>query len=207
MRYTDIMVDIETLASVSEFPFIIQIGAVLFNVGTGEIGPGVKLDIEWPKTQDFPRPHDIDHAGPRHNVIEADTVAWWLQQSADARESILAEPRHDAHKCATQLLQFFQDNLDHDARIWANPAHFDIPRLRNWIQFLNYGDNAWPFGRWSERCYQSVIKTLWQKRLDRQGVHHDALADAEYQTKNLLHALRAVREHALQMTSAKKAES
>jgi len=76
--FPHLMIDLETMGSKS-FASIVSIGAVEFNIKTGETG------------REFYRNIDLRSCQSLGLEIDADTVYWWLKQSKEAKESLFTE--------------------------------------------------------------------------------------------------------------------
>lgn len=116
-KFTDIMIDIETLSS-SPRAAVIQIGACAFNLRTGETGPVFQTLV---------RPNLA------HSEISVSTVAWWMQQDEAARSHV-ARCDREGNGEASALLSlnaFWATHAAHDACAWAMPPEFDLVILRN----------------------------------------------------------------------------
>jgi hypothetical protein len=71
--------------------------------------------------------------------------------------------------------------------VWGNGAVFDNTILSN--AYFNTGREP-PWKCWDDRCYRTVKALFhWVKSDDREGVYHNALDDAVYQTKHLIKIL------------------
>ena len=117
--------------------------------------------------------------------IDPETQKWWSEQSDAARAVLLRDPQ----PIVTALAMFRKfllgaNSEDEVAGLWGNGSDFD-----NVV--LNHAYNAMGMARpWSykaNRCYRTM-KSLYPeiKADDRNGVHHNALDDAEYQAHHLI---------------------
>ena len=173
--FTHVMLDLETMGKGPEAA-IVAIGAVAFDIETAAISPrGFYVRV------------DLKSAVEAGGVMDPDTVIWWLQQSEAARAEIT---RDDIERrlIVNALLDFRHwlktEACGEDSRIWGNGAAFDNVILRRAYQRLPL---AVPWSHWNDRCYRT-IKGLYGRdiKIERTGVHHHALSDAEAQAAHLL---------------------
>lgn len=86
------MLDLETMGNKSN-SVILSVGAVMFDIETGEIGEYFYERIEFQSALDV---------GLK---INADTVEWWMKQSDEARAQLFEKPRHDIKKSPRGFLR------------------------------------------------------------------------------------------------------
>lgn len=156
------MIDIETLDS-NPTASIVQIG-VVDETMTG-----------------FCRSINIDDA-LKHGTVSGDTLHWWMRQSDDARYNVFDNQIGFGLKSSLEKLNKFivENQITH---LWSH-ASFDIPILVNAFRQVGITPE-WDFRnlrdlRTIEHFYGDDIE--WEKR---EGVHHNALDDAEYQMIHL----------------------
>lgn len=185
-RYTDVMLDLETMGNGPDAA-IVAIGAVAFDIETATISPvGLYHRV------------DLDSAVKYGGVLDASTVTWWLHKpSQAAREEITRKDLDREHIIdALDLFSFWLRNeaAGEETRVWGNGAAFDNVILRRAYQ---RGKREAPWSHWNDRCYRT-IKGLYghQVKIERTGTHHHALADAEAQAVHLLRMLNSDLEHA-----------
>jgi 3'-5' exoribonuclease-like protein len=175
MSHYAVMIDIETLAT-SVDAVVCTVGAVRVNLETLEVElPGRKWSLDWIDQQRLGR------------KIEASTVAWWLSQSKEAIDGILADPTHPSTVTILQeVVQFVGDD-----GVWGNGADFDCAILKH--LFDTYHLKGWSFRQ--HRCYRTLAALLGDRVAwpDKDiGVHHDALDDAIFQAHMLCKFLKEV---------------
>jgi exodeoxyribonuclease VIII len=163
------MVDLETLDQIPT-AHILSIGACAFNED-GEI-----LDKFY---------YVIDAKSCMHRglSISADTLAWWENQSEEARK-VLAEANSPTAVdiCMTLALfseWFKKNNIDY---LWCHGASFDEPILS---YAYHQCDLEVPWKFWNVRCTRTVFD-MFGLKIDRSGTYHNALDDAISQTKTLM---------------------
>lgn len=167
----DVMLDLETFGTRHD-AMIVQIGACYFDRETGKIGDTFKGNIVYGNDAD----------GDRFSIDQS-TVMWWLNQSAEARESI----RGDAFDLPT-ILRDLHDFLNRDGiQLWSH-ATFDMPILANAFETIGLKLPV-PYRRMRD------LRTLMDlsghiSETPRQGTHHDALADSIYQATYASEAFR-----------------
>ncbi len=111
---TDIMIDLETLATSTDAA-ILTIGAVKFD-------PFGK-DIEEPDMDSFYVKVDLDSCHDLGLAVNDDTVAWWANQSKEAQdEAFGTEGRIHIKDAFDQLYKFCWGAK----RVWSNGSGFDI---------------------------------------------------------------------------------
>lgn len=164
-----IMVDIETLGT-EPGAAIVSIGAVAFD------NSGV--------TDTFEADVSLADCQARGLEIDAETLSWWLNQPASAREQL-----HGGIALERALRDFSQFVGD-DAEVWANSPAFDCVLLREAYSAVGL---SCPWQYYAERDYRTMRETLpeWPDR-EHDGVEHDGLDDAVHQAECLTAALREV---------------
>lgn len=116
MEFTDVMLDLETLGNKSNAA-ILSIGAVEFNLETGETG------------REYYKVVDLDSCLEAGLSINGSTFYWWMQQSEEARKRICEKGEH-----ISQVLGDFSiwmEGCINRVNIWGNGARFDIGILED----------------------------------------------------------------------------
>jgi hypothetical protein len=114
MANTDIMIDLETLAT-SPDAAILTIGAVKFD-------PFGK-DLKEPSMDSFYVKVDVDSCDEIGLVTNDDTIAWWANQEQAAQdEAFNPEGRIHIRDAFQQLYKFCWGAK----RVWSNGAGFDV---------------------------------------------------------------------------------
>lgn len=116
MVYTDVMLDLETMGNKSNSA-IVSIGAVEFNLETGETG------------REFYSVIDLQSCLDMGLKVNAGTIYWWMQQSEEARKRICEQGKHISMVLGEFNL-WMQDCVD-KVKIWGNGARFDIGILED----------------------------------------------------------------------------
>lgn len=181
----DIMIDLETLGSVPGCS-VIAIGAVAFG-SDGFIAETLYLVVSRASCAGFGLHED------------ADTLAWWSRQSAQAAEVLhLATTDGAALPDAIDALNAFVARYP-GAQVYGNGSDFDNAILA--VAARATGRKlAWPF--WRNACYRTLKNRVPWIKIDRKGTHHNALDDARSQVMHL----RRIND-ALALTSEKLAHA
>jgi len=169
--YTDVMVDIETLGTAAD-SVILSIGAVAFNVGEPE-GAWLTFDSG---------PISVRSSRALGFVLDEDTLAWWLAQSAEARV-LLPRALNRSAASINKALTDFACWFPPDACLWGSGADFDNALLASAYDKVSL-PRPWKYS--NSRCYRTM-KWVFAEVLQPEfrGVKHDALADALHQTQHL----------------------
>ena len=164
MGFTDLMIDLET-CSTAVNAVICTIGMVAFNIFDPTVTPE-KVIIYVDKA-------DCEQLGLD---VDPGTMAWWEKQPAEARaEAFDAQPRVklvDAMKTVNEKSRGI-------IRFWCQGLNFDAVILESAMKAVNLKPN-WKFWQW--RDARTVCK-MAPSLPKREGVHHSAVADAEFQVE------------------------
>lgn len=164
------MVDLETMGHTAN-AVITSIGAVRF--GEKEIIDEFYYTIDLQSCID---------AGMEMTV---GTVIWWLNQSEAARKIYTDEyykhaiPIDEALNAFTEWIK----KSKHSPYIWGNGASFDNVILANAYERTG---SQMPWRFWNDRCYRTFKAHYAGIKMDRSGVHHNALDDARSQAQHMI---------------------
>lgn len=166
----NIMIDIETLDTAPSAK-IVSIGAVRFDIVTGELGS---------------RAYQVVSLEDQHDrTISASTLQWWMKQS-DAARSVFNDPNIATLRTVLNGLYDTFQITDRDL-IWGNGATFDNVTLEH--AYTQYGMTV-PWKFWNNRDVRTLVGFGRDKGIDYrklvtplEGVAHNALDDAVYQAK------------------------
>lgn len=152
---------------------IVQIGACYFDRMTGEIGDTFSVNVIY---------------GARGDAFSIDyhTVKWWLEQSQEARESILKDPVP-----IEVALRDLKDFLDRDDTLLWSHATFDMPILQNAFEQTGW-KNPVPFRNMRDLRTLMDLADLSKMKRERFGIHHNALDDAKFQASYAADAFVAI---------------
>jgi hypothetical protein len=170
-----VMLDLETIGG-SPDGVIVQIGACRFDPLTGEIGNTFSLNVD-----------PISGQNKGFN-IDADTVLWWLKQSAEARNSVFGEDKAPLHifEAITRLNIF----LGGGAEIWSHST-FDFVIIMNHFKKLGIKPN---FTYKDARDIRTLVALAGLPKTDvkREGIHHNALDDCRFQVKYCVECIQTL---------------
>ena len=108
-----IMFDIETLGT-KPGCVILSIGAIEFDLATGELGKSIELFI------------DSESSVAHGLTIEPRTVMWWMMQNEAARREITGRTTVPLDRAMIDFHQAFDWK---EKKVWCNGANFDFPIL------------------------------------------------------------------------------
>jgi len=166
-----VMLDIETLADTNN-AVIVTIGAVKFNIETGEIG------------SQFYRNIDIDSCLDAGFEVNGGTIKWWMTNNEEARKEMAMPGGH-----ISRVLHDFGVFLkDEDYHIWANGLRFDTAIVENAYRRLKL---KVPWDHRKEMDVRTLVSFAPEIKKEvvknRTNVRHNAIDDCltqiEYCTK------------------------
>ena len=168
----DIMIDLETLATTAD-AVILSIGAVRFDLDAG-------LVFDEPEAV-FYRAISIDSQHAR--TISGDTLAWWMMQSEQAR-TVFVEPNCSIFNALMDLREWIDPQPGTEPYVWSNGADFDLPML---VHAYQQESIKLPWPPYAGRCYRTCknLPGARAAKVERQGLHHNALDDAIFQARHL----------------------
>lgn len=173
MKYTDVMLDIET-AGRNPGCAIIQIAAVPFNINTGKIS-----------TNTFSMDINLAHQFDNKFTYCKNTLNWWKKENKPLFDK-LSNSNNKYVQVGKEFQTYFK-SLDNykNIRVWGNSNRFDIGIVEGWYRKA-IGFGFQPFwNTWLERdvrtlsCLDPVIKA----KLPFVGTKHDAIDDCKHQIK------------------------
>jgi len=162
MANTDVMIDLETLATSTD--------AVILTIGAVKFDP-FGSDIKEPAMDSFYVKIDIDSCDELGLVSNDDTIAWWAQQDKAAQaEAFEGTDRIHIRDAFDQLYKFCWGAK----RVWSNGAAFDIPICEHVYKKLN---KAIPWSFWAVRDVRTAFDLGINPNRPPVMAHH-ALQDA-----------------------------
>ena len=177
-----VMIDIETLGLAVKSTFT-NIGAVMFDPNTGEIGEKFYQAIDW----------DSSFAAGR--TVDQSVLKWWMSMDDDA----LAEILQDGEQLR-DVLYSFGEWLPEDAIVWGNGATFDISKLESAYGDM-FGKDMIPWEFHAVRDCRTIrdLAEPWIKVEDIsfEGIKHHALYDAIHQAKYVSAMWRTLRDRSM----------
>jgi DNA polymerase III epsilon subunit-like protein len=142
MAKTDIMIDLETLAT-SPDAAILTIGAVKFD----PFGD----DVNDPSCDKFYVKVDLDSCDRIGLVTNDATIEWWSQQSKEAQEEAFSpDNRIDIVDAMNQLYKFCWGAK----RVWSHGAAFDVVICEHIFGKIQ---KAVPWSFWEVRCTRTLF--------------------------------------------------
>jgi len=142
MANTDIMIDLETLATSTDAA-ILTIGAVKFD-------PFGK-DLQEPSMDSFYVKVDLDSCDEIGLVTSDDTIAWWANQEQAAQdEAFSPEGRIHIRDAFNQLYKFCWGAQ----RVWSNGAGFDVVICETVFKRI---EKAVPWNFWQVRDVRTAF--------------------------------------------------
>jgi len=177
MANTDIMIDLETLATSTD--------AVVLTIGAVKFDP-FGSDIKEPKMESFYVKVDIDSCDELGLVANDDTIAWWSQQSKEAQaEAFEGDDRIHIRDAFDQLYKFCWGAK----RVWSNGAAFDVPICEHVYRKLN---KAIPWQFWAVRDCRTAFDLGINPNRPPVLAHH-ALQDAWNQAVGIQNVYNTLR--------------
>lgn len=164
------MLDLETLNSTVDAA-VVSIGAVKFN----------KNEI----TSKFYQLVDIE-SSLKYGTTSGATLKWWFSQPSEVIKEAVDPTAVNLRLTLERFVGFCIKNFnsaDNFKYIWGNGAAFDNVILRNAYNKLEL-QPPWTFRQ--DMCYRTVKNLYPEVKLDRSGVHHNALDDAISQANHLI---------------------
>lgn len=192
----DVVIDLETLGK-TEHSLVVSAGLVEVDLSAHKLVNSLKVEF------------DIINQPYRGAVMDVDTVAWWLKQSASARDVFERCIKHGTPvPQGLMVISGFimgADPNDPDApvpnpdvRVWGNGSSFDNVILR--AMYSREGLLP-PWEYWNDRDLRTM-KTVYEMIAGQKFVKrtpdtaHDALEDATAQALDLIDLVRDIRRYA-----------
>jgi hypothetical protein len=169
------MIDLETLSTDSN-AVVSAIGAVIFDMDTREVVS------KYYKVLSFE-----DQLKLGRNVNE-DTLKWWFKQSKEASEIYTTDNKTPTSVALNELHSFMVENSDvRNLRVWGNGPSFDLTILETLMNDFRIKP---PYSFRNVRCLRTFKEFLTKdKKVERVGIHHNALDDCLYQINVVLAGL------------------
>lgn len=170
-----VMIDIETMGD-SAGDVIVSIGAVQFNLETGETGKEFFREIKWSSCLNVGL------------TVKASTICWWLEQSEEARAKVIKAEKDGLHieQVLHGLRWFLKNDLKGDLKIWGNSNRFDLGILgAAYTKIFPGAEIPWDFRNERDVRTISAYYPEIKKNMPFEGIQHDPIADCKYQIKYL----------------------
>jgi hypothetical protein len=166
----NIILDLETLGN--------KPGASILSIG------GYCLETE----ETFYKSIDLSSCFKARLNVDADTIAWWMGQSEEARKVFTEK---DKVSLSSGLLALSNWIADHKRPvIWGDGANFDCTLLEVAYRHCNL---ECPWKYFNVRCYRTLKNIFNQFEKPRTGVYHRADDDAKTNGLHLKQILDYIR--------------
>lgn len=165
-----LMLDLETLGTKS-YSAILSIGAVFFDIETGETGDSIELFV------------DLQSCIRNGLEIDIDTLKWWIGQDKIAKDKLFNSDSFSLAEALADFSSFIYFNCsDDDVKVWGNSASFDCGLLSNAYHKLDM-DIPWKF--WNERDVRTLVSFYPEIKSNMEfvGTKHSAIDDCKHQIK------------------------
>ena len=173
------MLDLETLDS-KPTSAIVAIGVVRFYPDHGTLGEEFYAIVDGESCQKYSM------------TISADTVAWWAQQSEEARSILYDVRRVPIENALLALTTFFEVaelREEGETVLWGNGSTFDNVILRNAYESAHL-EVPWEYRH--DFCFRTMKKMFHVdiSNVHISGIRHNALDDARNQARWLMEILK-----------------
>lgn len=167
------MIDIETLGTEAN-SIVVSIGAVFFDIKNKQLG------------KEFYAVLDRKDQLKKGRTINTDTVDWWLERDAAARQ-VFKEPKTDVISALRDFTEFVRNNASEEPHAWGNGAGFDLPIMVSLYQ--TYGMTA-PWKFFNDMDVRTVRRFQGKNtKIEKLGINHNALHDAKSQAYYVIQKL------------------
>lgn len=175
MKYTDVMIDIETVGRTPGCA-LIQIAAVPFNMNTGAISNNVfKMSINLNHQLESGKGFTYCH----------NTYKWWKKENLELFQ-YLSKSRYKYDQVGNDFQKWFKNLEDYkNLRVWGNSNRFDLGIIEGWYK-KGIGEKFEPFwNTWLERDVRTLamLDPYIKKNTKFIGTKHDAIDDCKHQIK------------------------
>jgi exodeoxyribonuclease VIII len=179
----DVMLDLETLGNRSNAA-IISIGAVFFDISTGDIGDKFYTSISL-------------ESSLRYGDVDGSTLAWWMKQSSEA-QSVFNDAKSVPLLDALAHFSSFIGSKKNSVYVWGNGATFDNVILSNAYVRASM-PRPWHYSkdcdvRTLAKLGRDIIGTDFKEKTSNVGTAHNALDDAIFQVKWCSQIYKSLRE-------------
>lgn len=161
--FKHLMLDIETMGNES-FSSILSIGALEFDIKTGETGSEFYVNI------------DLESCLNAGLNVSASTIMWWMRQGEQARKDLTESESVHINEALYKFGQF----CNKEYQVWGNSARFDCGILQNAYNKVSI-PIPWDFRK--ERCVRTLVSFNPEIKNNYQfeGTPHNALSDCYHQ--------------------------
>jgi DNA polymerase III epsilon subunit-like protein len=162
----NVMIDIETMGDLNNSA-IVSIGAVRFNLETGEIGDEFYVDV------------DLQDCLDNGLKVTGNTIKWWLTNSEESRKKIAGTEGVKLSKALRDFSEFIKD----DDIVWSNGLRFDIVILENAYRNCTIIPVPWNFRNERDVRTLASFAPEIKKKVEKEwkGVLHNPIDDCKKQ--------------------------
>lgn len=172
---SNVMLDIETLGT-SPDAAVLSIGAVFFNLDTGEIG------------NKFYRTISLESCISAGLSVDASTITWWMNQGDEAKSLFSDKDATSIEKALSDLTGFMKRHAADisNLQVWGNGPSFDNTIISNLYRKTGISR---PWAYHNDRCVRTIVELGRKRGIDPKntaafnGTKHNALDDAIHQAK------------------------
>jgi hypothetical protein len=170
-----VMIDIETAAKCNK-ALVLSVGVVSFYPYENKIIKSSQTRMELAEQILMGR------------ETSQETCDWWLEQDPRAIKSAWFEGinRSTVESLYEELASFFSTG---EEIVWANGVDFDLSILESLFDDFNF-KTPWKYSL--KRCMRTLKEVKGVEEIDRQGLHHDSLDDAEHQARQVMKFLQHI---------------
>lgn len=168
------MLDIETLGKGPK-AVVLSAAVIIFNNNFEEITSRVVY-------------FDVIGQVEKGRSIDASTVAWWMDQSVDARRRAFCQE----HAMCEDSLRELSSAIRGCETVWAKSPQFDCTIMES--LYADFGLEA-PWHYREPRDLRTIVKLAAQASYEApefKGIEHDPLDDCRHQATELYRALKAL---------------
>lgn len=160
-----LMLDLETMGKRAGCA-IVSIGAVEFNLETGEFG------------KEFYERVDLQSCLDSGLFVEASTIYWWMQQNEKARQE-LCKPATELRSALVKFNTFLLPLGEY--QLWGNGARFDIAILEAAYFAAKIPQVPWKFR--NERDVRTLVSFApsVKENYPFTGIEHNPIDDCKHQ--------------------------
>lgn len=162
-----VMIDLETLGTTQD-SVILQIGAVVFDLATGDNFNSFNIHI------------DIQSCLDKGLKIDADTLKWWMTQDRYAIYEVFKCPEETSLEVALNRFAYFLSTVKAPIIPWGNGSSFDLGILST--AFKKCGITL-PWNFWNERDVRTLLMfdDSVKQKVPFKGTKHNAIDDCLHQ--------------------------
>lgn len=176
--YNHIMLDIEALGTDRDC-VIVSVGAVRFNLDSGHIIDKEYWELNMRQQQKDGR------------TISADTINWWSNQSPETIKALQSKNRCAINEFIGQFNNFIQGKCWY----WAKGTNYDMEIVGNLYEMYGH-KNPFKYSKWVDaRVFYMLGKKLGILPTEKNDSAHNALADAEFQTRVVTSIYKTLSQH------------